>query len=162
MYPKIYDEILSYFPQELSEINKINKDIWNNVIEIRIRIGQPICLRQCTSELFLSHLITEKDIMKILENFCDNSIYSVQSNINSGFITTRGGHRIGISGTSVQEEETIKNIKNISSLNIRIAREIKGCSENIINYIVTDNIFNNTLILSPPRMWKDNNIKRCN
>jgi stage III sporulation protein AA len=154
MFEKIYDEILSYFPSELSEIQSVNQNIWNTVEEIRIRIGQTICIRQHSSESFLSHVITEKDIMKILENFSDNSIYSVQSNINNGYITIRGGHRIGISGTSIIEDTTIKNIKYISSLNIRIAREIKGCSESLLNYIIEDNMFKNSIIISPPGCGK--------
>jgi stage III sporulation protein AA len=162
MFEKICDEILSYFPSGLCEIKNINNNIWNTVEEIRIRIGQTICLRGHTSEVFLDETITEKDIMKILENFSDNSIYSVQSNINNGFITIRGGHRIGISGTSIIEDSTIKNIKYISSLNIRVAREIKGCSEILLNYIIGDNSFNNTLIMSPPRLWQNNYTKGFN
>ncbi len=48
----------------------------------------------------------------------------------------------------------IRNVKHISSLNIRISREIKGCSEKIINHIYSKNKINNTLILSPPQCGK--------
>ena len=88
-----------------------------------------------------------------LENFSENSIYSFQNEINAGFITIRGGHRIGISGTSVFENNQIKNIKYISSLNIRVAREIKFCGEELIEKICLDD-FENTLIISPPGCGK--------
>ena len=73
-----------------------------------------------------------------------------------GYITIKGGHRIGVSGTCIIEDGKVKNIKYISSLNIRVAREIKNCSESLFKYIIRKNEFNNTLILSPPRLWKNN------
>ena len=92
--------------------------------------------------------------MRLLENFSNNSIYSVQSEINNGFITIKGGHRIGIAGTCIIENGIVKNIKNISSLNVRIAREVKGCSSFIMDYILNDNTFSNTIIISPPGCGK--------
>ena len=61
------------------------------------------------------------------------SIYSVQNELNSGYITVRGGHRVGVCGTVVLNNNKIENIKNISSVNIRIAREVIGCSDNLFN-----------------------------
>lgn len=73
-------------------------------------------------------------------------------NLTLVLLQLKGGHRIGISGTSIFEDEYIKNIKYISSLNIRIAREIKDCSLNILSEICSKE-FENTIIISPPRMW---------
>ena len=154
MKGKIEAEILDYFPATVKYDVDNNKEIIEKAQEIRIRIGQPICIRGSNFERFLTHVIDTEDILKILENFSNNSIYSVQNEINSGFITIRGGHRVGIVGTCVFEDKNIKNIKYISSLNIRIAREVKGSSDKIINRILDNSIFNNTLILSPPGCGK--------
>lgn len=89
----------------------------------------------------------------MLENFSENSIYAVQSEINSGFITIKGGHRVGISGTCIFENEKIKNIRYISSLNIRVAHEIIGCSTPLIDELYNSK-FENTLILSSPGCGK--------
>ena len=90
-------------------------------------------------------------MLRLLESFCNNSIYAVQNEINSGYITLRGGHRIGISGMGIIEDGKIKNIKYISSLNIRVAREVKNCSKALLEKITKNNPFENTLIVSPPR-----------
>lgn len=73
-----------------------------------------------------------------------------------GFITITGGHRVGIVGTVVEENSKIININNISSLNIRIAREIIGASEKILEYVLNynSNSIYNTLIVSPPGAGK--------
>ena len=48
----------------------------------------------------------------------------------------RGGHRIGISGEVVYVDGKIKNIKNICSLNIRIARQVYGCADTLLSKII--------------------------
>ena len=58
--------------------------------------------------------------------------------------------------TSVIENGVVKNIKHISSMNMRMAREVKGCSNEVLKKIIKKSDFENTLILSPPRMWKNN------
>ena len=63
------------------------------------------------NEFFTESIVSERLILNLLENFTENSIYAVQSEINSGFITIRGGHRVGISGTCVFENGKIKNIR---------------------------------------------------
>ena len=69
-----------------------------------------------------------------------------------GYITIRGGHRVGISGDVVFENEKVKNISYVHSLNFRIAREVNGASKNIMKYIlnVENNSVYNTLIVGPP------------
>lgn len=164
MYEKVYSEILSFFPNSLNEILSINRDLWNHVEEIRIRIGQVVCLKLHSEEIFMNKKVEAEDVLRLLENFSNNSIYSVQSEINNGFVTIKGGHRVGIAGTTVLENEKVKNIKYISSLNIRIAREIKDCSKDIRKYIFCEKKFLNTIIISPPGCGKTTilrDIVRC-
>ena len=111
MINNLQNEIFYFFPNIIRENIYSDNFIVNNAEEIRIRVGQPICIRGCCFEKFLTYRITTDDILKILENFCNNSIYSFQNEINSGFITIRGGHRVGITGTCVFENGKIKNIK---------------------------------------------------
>ena len=154
MINKLTNEIFSFFPDFVKDKKIIDSQLINDAQEIRIRVGQPICIKTFRKEAFSSYIIKSQDILKILENFCNNSIYSVQNEINSGFITIKGGHRVGITGTCIFENNTIKNIKYISSLNIRVAREMIGCGDKILRYIIEKRKFNNTLILSPPGCGK--------
>ena len=70
----------------------------------------------------------------------------------SGFITIRGGHRVGISGDIVLENGKVKNISYVYSLNFRIAKEINGASDNVIGYIldIKNNSIYNSLIVGAP------------
>lgn len=154
MYEKIFSEILYFFPHTLNEILNLDKNLWNFAEEIRIRNGQAIVIKMHNDEIWLNKKVETEEIIRLLENFSNNSIYTVQSEINNGFITIRGGHRVGIAGTSIIENSSVKNIKYISSLNIRIAREIKGCSYPALDYILDNNDFLNTIIISPPGCGK--------
>lgn len=150
----IKEEILGFFPKTIRDKLSANEEAIENAEEIRIRIGQPIIIRNHRIEVCLTDKITTEDILRILENFSNNSIYSVQNEINSGFLTIQGGHRVGITGTCVFENHSVKNIKYISSLNIRIAREVKECGSEILKYVIQNHKFDNTLILSPPGCGK--------
>lgn len=73
-----------------------------------------------------------------------------------GYITIQGGHRIGITGNAVIKDGKIININYISSLNFRIAKQVIGCSNKIIKYVINEeeNLVYNTLIVSPPGAGK--------
>lgn len=78
-----------------------------------------------------------------------------------GYITIKGGHRVGITGNVVFKENKVLNINYISSLNFRIARQIYNCSEPIIEEILNpdNNSIFNTLIVSPPGAGKTTILK---
>ena len=99
--------------------------------------------------------VNQEQIIKTLELVSENSIYAFQDEIKNGYLTIRGGHRVGITGRVVLCEDGIKNIKDISGLNIRFSREVSGCSSGIVKYIINGkkSIYN-TLIVSPPQCGK--------
>lgn len=157
------NEILSYFPRRIAhELNKKilhNKktDEMNLLEEIRIRASEPVILKYTNLEQVIDTLIiTPEEILEILQYICNNSIYSYQNQICNGYITLKGGHRVGITGSVVMTEEKITNINYISSLNFRIAKQIIGASNRILKYVlnIEENTVYNTLIISPPGAGK--------
>lgn len=147
------EEILKYMPNNMAL--SVKKYLGNQGInEIRLRSGNHLILRFTTREIVTDYIVSKEDILNILLSISKNSIYSIQNDINNGFLTIKGGHRVGVTGEVVLEDDRIKNIKNISSMNIRIAREIKGAASKLINYVVNGNNINNTLIVSSPGCGK--------
>ena len=153
-------EIVKFFPMNLSNIlyNTIisNNRIKDELQEIRIRIDRPLILKLRDKELVVEYKITQNEILQIVERLCENSIYAYRKQLCEGYITIRGGHRVGITGTTVVENGEIINIKYITSLNFRIAREVPNCSNRIIRQVIdisNQTIFN-TLIVSPPGKGK--------
>ena len=133
-----------------SMLCSLPRSITDEVTELRLRAGRPIVLVSGVKTYFLSrtgvhskipaspYILTQKELDECFVSLCDYSVYSRQSEICEGFITVRGGSRAGICGTAVCENGRIVNVKNISSINLRVAREIYGCSADIINRVKID------------------------
>lgn len=161
-------EIIKFLSYELrSVIQKIDLKELESLEEIRLRADKPMMLQNNQGDWFVDRngkltrhkdnlkFVQQDELIKTLELMSENSIYAYQDDIKNGFITLRGGHRIGIVGRVVSDGNGIRNIKDISALNIRVSREIIGCSEKIIKYIVKNKIdIYNTLIISPPQCGK--------
>ena len=143
----------------------------NSIEEIRIRVDRPVILKYPEGkENIIDHVVTQNEILNILQSLCHNSIYSYQSQICDGYITLQGGHRVGITGNVAMKDGKITNVNYVSSLNFRIAREIIGASDEIFKEVITrinsQNNFknsnndtsnleiNNTLIVSKPGCGK--------
>lgn len=156
-------EVLKYFPLNIS--NKINNMVNENadqVQEIRVRINGPIIVKINAKEDFIvNHYTDREEILQIMQSICNNSIYSYQNEIINGYITINGGHRVGITGDVVLEDNKVINIKYISSLNFRIARQVFDCSNNILKYVIDleNNTVFHTLIVSPPGAGKTTILK---
>ena len=159
-------QILKYFPQNISSLietriidNCIN---FNMLEEIRIRNNKPLILKFNNNEIILnSCIISKDDTNQIFQKICNNSIYSYQSEIVNGFITIKGGHRIGITGDVVVDKGEIVNIKYISSLNFRISHKVIDCSTPLLRYVldIKNNNIYNTLIVSSPGAGKTTILK---
>lgn len=157
---KDINEILRYFPNNIyqifSNLFKENSKIINEIQEIRMRTNRPILLKLRERDLILQYNISQAEILQILERLCENSIYAYKNQICEGFITIKGGHRIGLTGSCVIENGKISNIKYISSLNFRIAREVLNCSTRVLREIIDieNKSIYNTIIVAPPGKGK--------
>ena len=78
----------------------------------------------------------------------------IKHELKQGFITIEGGHRVGMAGQVIMEEGKIKNLKYISSFNLRISHEVKNCADKIFPYITYNKQMYHTLLISPPRCGK--------
>ena len=148
-----YDEIYKILPKEISNIVKqyLQEDA---VQEIRIKSGKPVILNLSYGEKVLDYRTTSEDLKFMMAKVSNYSLYAFEEEIKQGYITLKGGHRVGLAGECVISNGEVRTIKNISSLNISICREIIGSSNKIMNLITNNNRVYNTLIVSPPKCGK--------
>lgn len=145
-------EIFLYFPFKARE--ELSKFDSNSLEEIRIRNNRPIFLKIGQDEVRTGYTIYTEEILEILQKICDNSIYTYQNQICNGYITIKGGHRIGITGNVVIKDGQVTNISHIYSLNFRIARQVLDCSNYVLPYVINKNSIFNTILVSPPGRGK--------
>lgn len=145
--------------------------------EIRLRADKPLLLQNYYREWFIgsdgnlsakpsgSFIVTQEDIRTSLELMSENSVYAYQDEIKNGYITIKGGHRIGLSGRVIADSGSVRNMKDIAGLNIRLSNQIIGCSKKVLGYLIKSNTdIYNTLIISPPQCGKTTilrDIARC-
>lgn len=161
-------DILPYIIPGIKNIlSKINAEILDNLEEIRLRARKPLMVFYRNSDWFvtadgklskdigLAHVVMQQDIVKSIELMSENSVYAYQDEIRCGYLTLKGGHRVGLCGKVIMADRQIRNIKDFNGLNIRVAKEIKGCSGHIIKYITKNSrdIYN-SLIVGPPQCGK--------
>ena len=126
----------------------------NQTEEIRFRRNRPVMLLESKKEI-LAPFISDKEVLdELIDNLTQNSLYTYFDDISQGYLTIEGGHRVGICGTGVYENGRITHIKDISSLNFRIAHEIKGCAESLYHTVIKSGSLPGVLIISPPGCGK--------
>ena len=148
------DEILNILPVGLREYLAL-MDL-QSLEEIRLRAMKNVILYfgKKQGEFVTDYFIDDNQLKETLEYISKFSLYAYEEDIRQGFITIRGGHRVGVAGKIVKENGKIKTISNISSINIRISREVINCGKDAVDYIKNGHSIHNTLIVSPPGVGK--------
>ena len=149
--------LFDYLPQELRNIAyKMPQEFRMSGEEIRLRVNLPMTAHLGgrayqvlkSGELADSGgvIITREILDCCFDRFTKMSPYAFAEELSEGYITVEGGHRIGICG-----KKSGGMIREITSVNMRIAREVKGCSDGVFDKLLP---FNNTLVISPPGAGK--------
>jgi stage III sporulation protein AA len=158
IYPVLTDRVQSV-------LGKLPREDIAGIEEIRLRADKPVMIFKNGQDYFVnnegrashsnlrSFLITRQDIEKTLQLMCSYSIYAIEEELKQGFLTLTGGHRVGLSGRCILEGSRIKTLKNISGMNIRIAREVRNCGYELVKMLYSDEL-KHTLIVSPPGCGK--------
>lgn len=149
-------------------LNAINSTNDLLISEVRIKRSWPVSVIANNERYFLKYdgLLTKniesgslciadaEDFDESVRKLCNYSLHSYQNELINGFITIGGGHRVGICATAVKNSKgEIVSVKNISSMNIRISRDIRGVSDKIINSIFSNGI-KSILIVGEPSSGK--------
>lgn len=156
----ILEDILAVLPEKIKEIVlTFPSEIQEKIEEIRIRVHRPLEIIIDGKPHFPKYrqqhyTITANDAIHLLNQLSAYSLYALEEELKRGYITIRGGHRVGLAGKVITEKGQVKAIRDISSFNIRIAREKIGVAEPYVNYLYNSNGWNNTLIIGPPQTGK--------
>ncbi len=159
-------ELYQIFPLKLREKLLGIDFIEQEYTELRFRCNGPVTLLRGKEEYFLhnqggitrekekAHFVSVNEIREMMEYISNFSLYAYEEELRQGFLTIEGGHRVGLCGKVVMQEGMIRTIRNISFLNIRLAREKKGCAKAIIPSLFEGERLCHTLIVSPPGLGK--------
>lgn len=159
--------IVGFFPATLRGVWEISDCEWDKVEEIRIRVNQPIIVKEKIKEYVILKsgekkllsrgmdfekcvIYTEKELEEMLRHLCKDSVYAYEEERKQGFLIIQGGHRVGITGEVINIGEKSYMAKYIRYMNIRIAHEVKGIANEIVKWIISGEEIFNTLLVSAP------------
>lgn len=140
-----WQEMLRVIPPWMREdVDRLGK---SSLQELRLRLGQKPDLRLGKSGMQLTGIVTDDDIKYVINTASQYSPWAA-STAAQGYLTIRGGHRIGLTGEAVIYQGKMSGIRNVTGLCIRIARDFPGIAAGVKN--MTGSI----LILGPPGSGK--------
>ncbi|WP_277673434.1 stage III sporulation protein AA [Piscibacillus halophilus] len=151
---EILDMLPAAIEHMLLQLNPRHKD---QLEEIRLRIHKPIeFVFHHKTEFNDRYIFNEQDAKEFLGKISQHSVYRMEEEFRNGYITIRGGHRIGIAGKVSLSNGQVQAITHISSFNIRVAKEHKGSAKHIMPNIYDPNTNKicNTVIIGAPKSGK--------
>lgn len=149
------EEVTKLFHGRLQSqlINQLNKR-WCYLQEIRIRMQQPIELIFDHQTEWINGVYPDKeDVTYLINQLTQFSLYRMEEELKKGYVTIKGGHRVGLAGKVNTENGSVKAIKDITFFNIRIAKQKLGVADSCIEYLF-DNGYLNTLLIGAPQSGK--------
>lgn len=153
-----FEQAISGLPAETSErFSEIPYAVKRSTREIRLRAGRPICIVTGQEDFFIDHKMTHTELFECFRSLCGYSVHSHAEEIRQGFVTIQGGHRAGLCGTAVYSRGEVSNMRNISSINLRIARQIKGSANELIRRL--NGKMGGTLLVGAPASGKTTLLK---
>jgi len=152
---KRYYEAITLLPPFANALQAVPRRIAESAYEVRVRVGKPLTVETPKERHICAGVKASlSDIDKCIGFFCDHSLYSFEKELSEGWITLKGGHRAGFTGTAVIRGGRVSTIKDISSINLRIASEHKGIAEKLMSLTAFEKDFRGMLILGPPLSGK--------
>lgn len=140
-----FDLLLEYLPDSLKDpLGSLDNEIKAAAQEIRLRAGRPLSVTVNGTQFFIKRrgtcmlpkndciTVSSQDISDSFLNLCHNSVYSHNQELCKGYIMLKNGHRAGVCGTVSMHKDKIETVRDISSINIRIAKEVPSCADELI------------------------------
>ena len=128
---KNLESLSGYLPDVYEKLAVLSGSTKARIQEIRLREGRFVTLELTNpiERVRLDIKTTAQDLEEILRIICRYSVHTYAKQLASGYITIDGGHRVGFCGTAVMNGETVQNIRELTSMNFRVANEFIGCSD---------------------------------
>lgn len=151
------ERIMAVLPSDISQaLGPYIMDDKSDIEEIRLRIAQPV-------EIIMNHrsvypredlIFTKKQAEQLLSRLSEYSLYTLEEELKRGYVTIKGGHRVGLAGRVIMEHGKVKRIRDISSFNIRVARQTIGAADHLVPKLCSGGKWHSALFIGSPQAGK--------
>lgn len=146
-----YRTITDHLPQKLRDmLLSLNEGLLHGLMEVRLRSGGPVYFVYPERILFLGrnselrsdsrelYIVSAAEIKAILDRLCHFSVHSCPSQLSQGWFVIGNGVRVGLAGMYSSTSQPV--LTDLSSLNFRISREVRGCADGLFPQIYDKNV----------------------
>lgn len=146
------DQVAALLPYELRHrVVALPASARSRAEELRLRVGQPLFILYPEGETPITGTHVTADVLEtVLEIASGASVHTVMEQIRNGFVPVKGGHRLGLCGTAVVQNGALVNLRELSSLSLRVARAFPGVAASVVPKLWGESGLESTLVLSPP------------
>lgn len=162
------EPLLAFFSPSLRPVlSRFFSLVREPVEEIRLRQHLPLACTAATATVFVgddgrpvespaaARRVTREEFEQTLELMTGGSLYALEEELRQGFLTLPGGHRVGLAGRGQVSEGHLLRLAEITSLAVRLAREIPGCASSLLQQLpLAGGLPVSTLVVGPPRSGK--------
>lgn len=150
-----FENAAALLPQDMrAQLMELPEPLRTGAEELRLRSGRRLSLLLAEGESPVgARPVQPRDLDAVLENATRASAHTALESVASGFVTVRGGCRVGLCGETIVREGGVRSIRRLSSLGIRIPRQHRGCAAEVYARLLEAGL-PDTLIISPPGAGK--------
>ncbi len=142
-HSSIFESALYPLPEKTAAVlKKLPVCVKNSAYEIRLRANKPVTLT-CERTYYISKdaeagitvptsplTVSAEQLYEVLTRLTGHSLYTRAEELKNGYVSMKNGHRAGVCGRFQGGY-----FRDISSVNIRIAREVIGCAERLYDKV---------------------------
>ena len=127
----------------------------DSVREIRIRAGGRASLATETGDVICPGVISPSQVGQMAEALCEHALYARAEEQRQGFVALRGGHRMGLCGRVISHGQSVRALREISSVCIRVAAQRTGAADELLPHALdADGRVRSVLLIGLPGTGK--------
>lgn len=140
-------------PPQVGRLLLLQKE--GEIREIRVRAEGRVSVLTASGEVTSAETFGQRQVAQMAEALCEHALYARAEEQRQGFVTLRGGHRMGLCGRVITSGQSIRALREISSFCIRVAGQWYGAADALMPFVMdTNGNIHSTLIVGLPGSGK--------
>ena len=122
--------------------------------EIRVRAGQKVVFCTAGRNVTLPWSPDAREVETLADALCEHGLYARGEELRQGYVTLRGGHRMGLCGRVLRQDRHAHALQDIGSVCIRVALAWEGCANVLLPLCLREGSLRSLLIIGAPGTGK--------
>lgn len=137
-----------------AEIREAAGELPDDLTEMRVRAGRAVQLIGLSGETCRDRPVGAEQVERLCAALAGHSLYAREEELREGYFTMEGGCRVGVCGQMTVRDGSVEGIARIGSVCVRVAREVRGAADGVMDALYEAGRPVSALVISPPGLGK--------